>query len=339
MYNTDNPGRIIREQRLKLGMSQKELADEIRVKPSMVARMELENHGLDSVQTRRDIAKALGISPLVLGVGNRTDVKVNTVYNTNILRTALDMHREAYFTTGNFGIPAVNSMVSEIDAILKEHDHPREVLEVYAEYNILGINIGREEMQLVETTQFIENALDASRSLGSPVLLADALSTASCAMYELGDLSQAEKYALEASNIKKLPDHLKGTIFVDLAQATGDVTLIKNALRLAAKENDYPALKLTNDYCLIGKSFILIAAGKYEDALTVLDVAQSLAPKSLLRRQCYIQVLQTQCFVGMREYDQAELVSETATQMAQDIKSGPNIVRLRRVNTAIRGKR
>jgi transcriptional regulator with XRE-family HTH domain len=336
MYNTDNPGKIVREERVKLGMTQLELAIELGVKPAMVARMELTNHRLDSVQTRRDIAKALGISPLVLGVGNRSDTKVKTVYNTNILRTALDMHREAYFTTGNFGIPAVNSMVSEIDGLLREHHQSREILEIYAEYNILGINIGREEMKLIETTQYIENALDATRSLRNPILLADALSTASYAMYELGNLPDAEKYALEAVKINKLPNHLKGTILVDVAQATGDVTRIKNALDLAAKDNDYPALKLAPDYCFIRKAFILVDAGKYDEALHALDVAQGLVPKNLIRRHCYIQVLQAQCFVGTKEYDQAALVVETAMPMAHDIKSGPNLVRLRRIAKTIK---
>ena len=339
IYNAENnPGKIVREERRRIGMTQAELALALGVDPSMVARMELENHGLDSVQTRRDIAKALGISPFLLGVGDRSEIKTKTVYNINILKTALGMHREAYFTTGNFGIPAVNSMISEINGLLKEHDNAREILEVFVEYNILGINIGREEMQLIETTQYIENALAAARSLRSPVLLADALSTASYAMYELGDMSEAEKYALEANKINKLPNHLKGTIVVDLAQATRDTALIKNALSLAAKDNDYPALKLTSDYCLIRKAFILVAAGKYNEALQVLDIAQGIVPKNMIRRHCYIHVLQTQCFLATEEYDQADLVAETALQTARDIKSGPNLMRLRRLIATTKGR-
>jgi tetratricopeptide (TPR) repeat protein len=248
------------------------------------------------------------------------------------------MHREAYFTTGNFGIPAVNSMVSEIGGLLEEHNNAREILEVYTDYNILGILIGSEEMNLAETTRYIENALTAAHDLDNRVLLADALLAASTAMYDFNNLPEAEKYALEALQIRKIPNQLRGTILTVAALTTGDMTLINNALNLSGKENDYPALKLTPDFCFIRKAFILVDAAKYSDALHTLDIAQELAPKNLTRRQCYIQVLQAQCYAGTKEYEQAELIVETAMPMAQDIKSGPNLVRLRSIVNAIKGK-
>src|SRR2546421_4746186 len=154
-YDTDNLGKMIKEEREKRNLSQQELADLVGVSREMVSRMEKDNHGLNSVQTRRQVAKALGLSPLALGVGSEADVKAEPIYNTNILRMTLELHREAYYTTGNFGLPAINTMVSEIDGILKEKDNPKDVLEVYGEYNILGINVGCEEMDLMGTTQYI----------------------------------------------------------------------------------------------------------------------------------------------------------------------------------------
>jgi hypothetical protein len=97
--------------------------------------------------------------------------------------------------------------------------------------------------------------------------------------------------------------------------------LVKKAQDLASKENDYPVLKLTPDYCLIRKASLLIASGNYEDALTILDMAQGIVPKNLIRRHCSIQVLQAQCFTATEEYDQAELVTETAMSMRLAVRS------------------
>ena len=144
-YDTDNLGKMIKEER-------ETRAESARVsRPSRSIQRNDFTYGkrqsrLNSVQTRRQVAKALGLSPLALGVGSEADVKAEPVYNTNILRMTLDLHREAYYTTGNFGVPAINTMVSEIDSILKEKDNPKDILEIYTEYNILGIHVGKEEM-------------------------------------------------------------------------------------------------------------------------------------------------------------------------------------------------
>ena len=330
-YNTDALGKFIRKERIKQGITQRELALELDVEPSMVTQMERNNRGLNSVQTRRELARVLGISPLALGVGTLADTKIPQVYNTNILKTTLNLHREAYFTTGNFGIPVINSMVSEIEEILTEKNNPKDILEVYAEYNILGVAIGYQEMNPIATSRYIGESLSAARSLNTPITLAHALSTASYATYGFGDLPQAEKYALEAFQITKIPNHLKGTIYVDLGRITGDMQQITKGQTLAERDNDFPAFKLTADWCLLSKAFVLIDSGKYGDALQVLTTAERLVSANLVRRRCIIQVLQAKSLLALEEYEQAVLVAETALTIARDTKSKPNIERLRGV--------
>jgi transcriptional regulator with XRE-family HTH domain len=339
VYNADNPGHTIRVERLKRGMTQQELALAIKVKPAMVARMERNNHGLDSVQTRRDIAIALGISPFALGVGSKTDTKTRKLYSTTILRTTLDLHREAFYTTGNFGIPAVNKMVGEIAGILKEEGNPREILEVYTEYNTLGILIAREELNQGATEVYIKKSLDAARSLNNPVLLARALGAASNAMYKLGNLSQAETYALEADSIGKIPNHLKALVHVDLGLATNNSKTIEKAQSLVLRDNDFPQINLDLGYCYMYGALVLLNTGKLDAAEVYLTASEEQTPKRFARRHCILQSLQAEYYIATKEYENAHHIAETALVLAQNTKSKLNIHRLRGIIFTIKEKK
>jgi len=335
-YSIGNLGEVIKEERERQGMSQQDLADLVGVSRTMVVKMERDNHGLNSVQTRRDVARALGISPLVLGVGSTADVKAEPIYNTNILRMTLNLHREAYYTTGNFGLPAIHTMVSEIEGILKEKNNPKDILEIYAEYNALGILIGKEEMNLVETSRYIEEALDATRSLNNPALHGNTLAMAACAMYYFGNLSEAAKYALEAAALRKIPNHLRAHVQTTVAVATGDTNAIKLAKQLVLSPNDYPSIKLDSSYCMFYNGYVLIDAGKFNEALEELITAEEETPGNLKRRHCVIQALQAECLLATKQYDEADLVAETAMTLANEINSKPNLVRLRRITRALK---
>ena len=339
IYNADNPGQIVREERLKKGMTQQELALALRVKPATVARMELENHGLDSVQTRRDIAKTLGISPLLLGVGGKADTKTHKLYSTAILQTTLELHREAFYTTGNFGIPAVNKMVSEIAGIIKTEGNNRDILEVYTEYTTLGILIGKDEMNFGKTSYYINKSLDAARSLGNPLLLAEALSAATAAMYEFGNLSQAEIYASEAIAIKKIPNHLRAYVVLEYGRATNNSNAIEQGKSLVLRPNDYPRINLDLGYCYLRGASVFLQMGKLDAADVYLIEAEEEIPNRFVRRRCILQSLQAKYYLDTQELDNATLVAETGLALAQTTKSKPNIERIRGIMAAIKAKK
>ncbi len=301
--------------------------------------MELENHGLDSVQTRRDIAIALGLSPLALGVGSKSDTKTHKLYSTTIIRTTLELHREAFYTTGNFGIPAVNKMVGEIAGIIKEEGGKRDILEVYAEYTTLGILIGKEELNQVATEAYIKKSIDTARSLKNPILLVRALGASSNAMYRFGNLSQAEKYALEADSIQKIPHHLKALTHTDLALVTNDMKEIEKAQTLVMRDNDFPQINLDLGYCCMYGALVLLNAGKYDAAETYLTAAEEQTSQRFARRHCIIQTLQAQYYLATKEYDNAAHVANTALTLANDTKSKPNIRRIRGIINQIKTKK
>ena len=105
---------------MQLGLSQEDLAELLGISRAMVSRMEKTNAGLDSVMTRRKLAKILGISPFALGVASMEDVedKRQVLYDTTILKNSLKLHREAYFSGGNVGgVQGVDIMTSKIREI------------------------------------------------------------------------------------------------------------------------------------------------------------------------------------------------------------------------------
>ena len=339
IYNADNPGKIIRLERKKRGMTQQELALAIRVQPATVARMELENHGLDSVQTRRDIAKVFGISPFILGVGGKADTKTHKLYSTNILKTTLELHRTAFYTTGNFGIPAVNNMVGEITTILKQEGNPHDILEVYVDYSILGVLIGKEELNRSATERYIKYSLDTARSIGNPVLLVKALTAASSAMYEFDNLSQAEEYALEADTIKKIPNHLKALVNTEVGFATNNIKVVEKAQSLVLRDNDFPDINLDLAYCSLCGANALIETGKLDAALFYLETAEEHMPAQFVRRNCILQTLQAKYYLAIKEYDNAQQVAGTALLLAQASKSKPNIKHIRGIMAMIKAKK
>jgi tetratricopeptide (TPR) repeat protein len=275
---------------------------------------------------------------LLLGVGSRTDTKTAKLYSTTILNTTLALHREAFYTTGNFGIASVNTMLSEIGDLIKQEGAKRELLEIYTEYSTLGILIGREELNKTTTEKYITTALATARSLHNTILLARALSAASDAMREFGDLSQAEAYSLEAEKLTKMPHHLRALIHIGTALATEDIQAIEKAQKLVVRDNDFPQVNLDLGYCYLYGASVSLDTGQYNEALMYLDAAEEELSAKFMRRQCFLQTLQAQYYLGIREYENARHIAETAIGMARSIKSKPNIERLRGIAATIKRK-
>ncbi|HEU5228294.1 MAG TPA: helix-turn-helix domain-containing protein, partial [Ktedonobacteraceae bacterium] len=121
-----NPGKLIKQRRMQLGLSQEDLAAFLGVSRIMVIRMEKTNAGLDSVTTRRKLAKILSIAPFALGVVSIEDVanKMQVLYDTTILKHSLQLHREAYFSGGSVGgVQGVDVMTGKILDISKDLGH------------------------------------------------------------------------------------------------------------------------------------------------------------------------------------------------------------------------
>ena len=150
-------------------------------------------------------------------------------------------------------------------------------------------------------------------------------------MYDFDSPAKAQTYALEAATLRKIPNHLKALVQTDLAVATGDMNAIKTAMQLVLSDNDYPSIKLDSSYCMLYAGYVLIDDKKYGEALNYLINAEEETPENLVRRHNSIQTLQAECLLATKQYDEAELVVETALKRALGINSKPNVVRLRRV--------
>lgn len=161
------PGKVMRQKRTELAMSQGILAGLLGASRSMVVRMEKSNHGLDSIATRRQVSKVLGIAPVMIGVVSIEEVasKATSLYSTTILKRSFHFHRESYFSGGNVGGTAeVEEMVQHIFDISTTLGHTnKEVLSIISQYAQLGVAIAREEQKYAAAGRFAQMCLSISR--------------------------------------------------------------------------------------------------------------------------------------------------------------------------------
>ena len=329
LYNTDNPGKLVKAERVRKGMTQRELAVALGVTAGMVARMELMNHGLDSVTTRRDIAKALGVSPLIFGVtAGGAITKTTSIYTTKILQSSLDLHKRTYYTNGNLDFSTIHGMTSEVGSMLKMIGPSRELLTIYTEYALLTMKVAAESGQKAANHIAIKQAIASAKSLGDPTLTSRVLSTASLTSYDLGDSKQSEIYARESLTYPRIPRRLKAAFLINLALATADYHEMEKARALLTGENDYPGVPMDLGYYYLRHGETLLANGEHVPAMRSLDIAENMISPDFMRRHCLLQMLQAKYYIGRQEYENAHTVSQTAMILAQKIQSKPNIARL-----------
>src|SRR5579885_2404493 len=246
-----DPGKLMRQRRTQLGLSQKELARLLGVSREMVSFMEQTNAGLDSVMTRRKLANVLKIAPFALGVVSSIEEvaeRKQALYDTTLLRHGLQMHREAYFNGGNVGgVQGVDVVTSKILEVSNDLGHRnKDVLRILCEYGQLGLDISQEELDYASVKRYGRFALDLARKLEDNTLLASTLMRYGQALSMCegigGDLAQARTLVDEALSIKGLPTSIAGGVMI-------------RASRVYALQGDNWKPLLDTTEKLVGKQF------------------------------------------------------------------------------------
>ena len=338
-YNDDGfpvPGDLIRIRRKQLRLTQEELASLLGCDRTMVAKMETENKGLDSITTRRQVAGALGILPAAFGLLKLDDVKTQTVYDTSLLKKTLQLHKEVYFSGGNTGgTQNVDEMTTTMQRISKEIDHKnRDLLETLCQYYQLGLDLAREEGDIKKINRYARNALSIGKALNDPVLLSSALARYCAALHEQGQVEKAKPYAREAlSYVNVVPASLTFGIYTHVTRpfssshdtSVNSKKLLEKAVTIArsgVQDDDPGYMRPSKGFAQMWKAHGLIETGEYAEALDVLDLVNESARYS--RRQCITQTLQARALLGTKEYKQAAITATSALDIALEIKSEPN---------------
>lgn len=328
-----DPGKLIKQRRMQLGLSQKELARLLGVSREMVSFMEQSNAGLDSVMTRRKLANILKIAPFALGVVSSIEEvveKKQVLYDTALLQHSLQLHREAYRSGGNVGgVQGVDVMTSKILEISNSLGHRnKDVLRILCEYGQLGLDISQEELDYQSVKRYGAFALDIARNLGDTALLASTLMRYGQAMSMCesigGSISKARTLVDEALSLKGLPPSITGGVMI-------------RASRVYALQGDkwQPLLDATEK--LMGKKFddegftrldraqyqnyLAYALYLQEDkrAIDLLESAEDVTDPRHLRRICANRILQTQVYISHKEYQDAAYILEELLPLAKTL--------------------
>lgn len=342
LYTNDETrvlGRKMREERKRQGITQSELADALGVTREMVAQMELYGIGLDSVTTRRKVAKALGLSPVVFGVLGQ-DVKPQALYDTTILRTSLKLHYELYYTAGNVSLVDIDNMITGIFSISQNFNHRnKDVLRILSEYTDFGICIAREWADQLAIHKYISWSTLFAEKVCDPTILAAMLTDASSALYDIGDYQNALEYSQRALAVKKVPSHVQALSLLDMGRVKAklgesDMAFVDKALTIVRNkpnEEDVANIRLNVGFCQIRKAFVLLDQGELEEVEQLLDDADVNTPTSTQRRRCMIQALQAELFLKQGLFDQAALTATDAARTAKQIHSQPNVKRVQNI--------
>ena len=343
-----NPGDLTRFFREMRGKSQEWLANKLGLSRVMVTRMENEGLGMDNIYTRREVAKYLSITPALLGLVSKDDLDTKVLYDTTILRTALRLHREVYFSSGLLGgIAEVDDMISRIATISEELNHKnREVLEILCHYYQLGIDIAREEQNYKVVANYATQAIAIAKKLENPILTVSILLRLSDAWYDAGDFTLAKQYAdmgLTEINPKsktafsskpKIPSHIVGTLLLGVGRshaalgqsdATKYLQTATTIARRKTQEEDIGFVRLTIGFAHLRTAYALIDQKKYEEALTTLEQADKETAPNLMRRKCAIFILQARVYLKQREYEGAALMANSALGLASTINAFPSM--------------
>lgn len=333
------PGELIKQTRIKKSMSQEQLAFELGCSRVMVTRMENENLGLNDIVTRRNLARILGIAPMMLGLVAREDLKspsANVLHDTTLLKSSLTLHREVYFSGGDVGgMKGVDTVVDRIYHISKAMDHKnKEVLEILCHYGQLGLDIGREEQNYNAIERYGSWAESIARKLDDQKLLAATLMRHAAGMYEKGDMESAKGYADEALAQTHLPAQLYAAVILEASRVYGKMhepqtmKLLEKATSIARKggvEEDTCFTKLTPGFCYLRTAHALYEAKDYDGAMEILDLAEEQTTPNLIRRKCAIQVLQAQTLMEQSSYADATQCASTALTLATIINCRPQM--------------
>ncbi len=326
------PGKLIKFRRTQLNLSQGDLAELLKISREMVSRMERSNAGLDSVMTRRELARILALSPFALGIASIGDVvdKKKVLYDTTILKNSLELYREAYASGGNVGgVQGMDVMTNKIREISNElGNRDPQVLSILCEYCQLGLDISQEEQDYQSVHRYGRWALDLARELGDNTLLAATLMRYGQAMSMcegIGrDISQARALMDEALSLKGLPTSIVGGVMIRAGRVyalQGDnwKPLFNAAEKLVGKQfDDEGFTRLDRSQYQIYLAHALYLQ-KDKRALDLLESAESMINPRQLRRISVNKILQAQVYLSRKQYQEASYILEELLPLAKAV--------------------
>lgn len=327
-----HPGQLIKQKRRQLGVSQRDLAELLGISREMVSRMEQSNAGLDSVMTRRKLARILGISPFALGIASIEDVadKRKILYDTTILKNSLKLHWEAYYNGGNVGgVQGVDVMTSKILEISNElGNRDKQVLGILCEYCQLGLDISLEEQDYASIHRYGRFALDIARELGDNTLLASTLMRYSSALSlceGIGrDIPKARALVDESLSIKGLPTSIAAGLMMRAGRVyalQGDnwKPLFGTAEKLVERNFDDEGFTRLDRAQYQRHLAYALYQQKDKQAIDLLEAAEDAIDPRHLRRICANRILQAQVYLLHKEYRDAAYILEELLPLAKSL--------------------
>lgn len=340
-----HPGELMRQKRQELSMSQEQLAEELGVTRSMIAKMETTGVGLDSIVTRRKLAKILGIAPIMLGVVSLEDVAQGAahLYSTSILKKTLHYHSEAYFSGASVGgVVEVQEMVQQIFNISKRLNHKNtELLDILCQYMQLGASIAQEEQDYSVGEWFAKKSIQFANRLGDNNLIAGGLMSLGAALYRKGDVANAQKTIDEALTLK-LPASTRGAVSLDAAKiysGSGDksaIKLLETSASIARKVEvwDHATIQADLGFCHIRGAKVFQNLGDTTTALEQIEIADGFVSNKFMRRRSIIEALKAEILITDGQYHDALYHADSALTLAKDLGANENLVKGHVLNLA-----
>ncbi len=312
------PGSLMRHYRIKQNLSQEQLAQTLGISRTMVARMENENVGMKDITTLRQVADALDIDPVLLGLASKEErySQNQAVYDIPMLQQNLKLYREVYFSGGNLGeLDHFTLMLQPWIAYSKAISHKNPMLlEILCQYTQLGIDLARDTCTYLGVERYIKWSGFLTSKLKNHTMLAATLMRQCIALYEQGQFQQAQECIDEALEITHLASSVRGGVLREASLVyarLGDVQampLLEKARSIARSEqlDDDPGfVRLDLAYCQMAKAQILFEQKKYNDALETLALAEKSISPLLVRRKAELQVLQSEILLRQGFYEVA----------------------------------
>ena len=331
-----DPGQLLRQHRKKNHLTQTELARKLQMNRSVVSLMESQNHGMDSMTTRRKILTALPTIPaMALGLSIPGE-KIQPRYDTSLLRQLLHYHREAYFNGSDTGsIAQIERTIKMIYELSNNDNHANKgLLEVLCMYNQLALDIAREKRDYYVGKQFASNSYQIANALKDDELKASSLLRWSAVLFEEGNIGEAIAKIDEALHIKKLPDFLRAGIAIHAVYPYASIDASKSlyhakySVALSGTQPDEEErhyIRLTHSFAQIRQAFAYNKIGKPDIALDILKSAEAEIGTAFPRRLVGLKVVKAHSYLLQRDPEQSASIAMSALSLAYTIQSLPNV--------------
>src|SRR5260370_39661070 len=218
------------------------------------------------------------------------------------------------------------------------------VIELMCRYHQLATWIARDQRDYVTAFTHAHRAVELACWTENSELIAAALFRRGRTSLEQGNIGAAIT-DLDAAlpHAHRARPQLKGLVLLAAGHAHAHApditstdamyarTLLDQAGRIVRRghlEEDESFVKLNTGRFHLDKAGALIAVGQHNEALDELDLAARGVGPEQTRRHAYINVLRTQAYVGMGDFEIATTIAEDALSVSKGIKSAINIARI-----------